>query len=521
MGIGEEAVSGVSGAPTRRGFLGLAGAAGAVLLTSCSSGGSAGSGGPTRGGVLRAAFPGAGAKETMDPHAQRAFVDIARHKAVFDKLVDFDETLRPVPRLAERWDTSDDATVWRFHLRSATFHDGHVLDADDVLYSLARILDPGAVDRRARVSLSDIDLKRSRAAGKRLVEIALRRPNAELPSLLAMTGTAIVRRGYTDPSKPVGTGPFRFRSFTAGRSFTAVRFDDHWEGAAYLDELRVLSAETEARANAVRAGEIEYAHEMTPTFARVVEGRGTVRIVATPRSGAMGIALKTDRPPFDDPDAALAVKLLTDRERLVEVVLGGRGAVGNDMYGLGYNYYPGDVPQRGRDVAEARALLRRTGLLGKEVTFYTSTVADGFVDTANLFAEQAAEAGLRVKIVNGPPETYYTDQLGTGLLGNHRCGAMPIPTYISDRLLTDSRQNATAWKHGDFDDAFGEALATTDDGERARRYGDLQKRIRDDGGLLLWGVPDWLNAVSTRLKGVEPAPPNSVNWARFDRVWLA
>ncbi|QFG22328.1 ABC transporter substrate-binding protein [Actinomadura sp. WMMB 499] len=515
-------MSGAPGAPTRRGFLGLAGgAAGAVLLGACSSGGTAGSGTPVKGGTLRVAFPGAGAKETMDPHAQRAFIDIARHKAVFDKLVDFDETLRPVPRLAERWETGDDATVWRFHLRAATFHDGHVLDADDVLYSLARILDPDAVDRRARVSLSDIDLERSRAVGKRVVEIRLKRPNAELASLVAMTGTAIVRRGYTDPSKPVGTGPFRFTSFTAGRSFAAVRFDDHWEGPAHLDELRILSAETEARANAVRAGEVEYAHEMTPTFARVVDKSRDVRIVATPRSGAMGIAMKTDRPPFDDPDAAMAVKLLADRERLVEVVLGGRGAVGNDMYGLGYNYYPPDVPQRGRDVAEARALLRRSGALNKEVTFYTSTVADGFVDTANLFAEQAAEAGLRVKIVNGPPETYYTDQLETGILGNHRCGAMPIPTYISDRLLTDSKQNATAWKHGDFDDAFGEALSITDAAERTARYGALQRRIRDEGGLLLWGVPEWLNAVSSRLHGVKPAPPNSVNWARFDRVWLA
>lgn len=511
----------VSSGPTRRGFLGLAGAAGAVLLSSCSSGGAAGSGTPARGGTLRAAFPGAGAKETMDPHAQRAFVDIARHKAVFDKLVDLDETLRPVPRLAERWETRDDATVWRFHLRAATFHDGHALDADDVLFSLARILDPTAVDRRARVSLSDIDLGRSRAVGPRVAEVVLRRPNAELPSLLAMTGTAVVRRGYDDPSQPVGTGPFRFASFTAGRSFTARRFDDHWEGAPYLDELRILSAETEARANAVRAGEIEYAHEMTPTFARVVEGRGGVRIVATPRGGALGIAMKTDRPPFDDPDAALAVKLLADRERLVEVVLGGRGAVGNDMYGLGYRYYPGGVPQRGRDVAEARVLLRRTGLLNKEVTFYTSTVADGFVDTARMFAEQAGEAGLRVKIVNGPPETYYTDQLGTGLLGNHRCGAMPIPTYISDRLLTDSGQNATAWRRADFDDAFAEARSVVDDAERTRRYGDLQRRVRDEGGLLIWGVPDWLNAVSARLHGVRPAPPNSVNWARFDRVWLA
>lgn len=503
---------------TRRGFLGMSGAA--ALLSSCSSGGKD-SGTPRKGGTARAVFPGAGAKETMDPHAQRQFVDIARHKTVFDKLVDLDGTLRPVPRLAQRWETRDDATVWRFHLRAATFHDGHVLDVDDVLYSLARILDPKGVDRRARASLSGIDLKRSRAVGKQVVEIVLKRPNAELPALLAMTGTAIVRRGYDDPSKPVGTGPFRFQSFAAGRSFAARRFDDHWDGAAHLDEIRILSAETEARANAVQAGEVEYAHEMTPTFARVIEASRKVRIVAAPRSGAEGIVMKTDRPPFDDPDAAMAVKLLADRRRLVEVIFGGRGVVGNDMYGKGYAYYPGNVPQRERDVAEARTLLRKAGVLNKEVTFYTSTAANGFVDAAHLFAQQAAEAGLRVKVVSGPPESYYTDQLRTGLLGSHRCGAMPIPTYISDRLLTGSQQNATAWKHDDFDKEFSQAQSVVDEKQRTGRYGALQQRIRDQGGLLIWGHPDWLNAVSSRLHGVEAAPPNTVDWARFDKVWLA
>ncbi|MBB4778582.1 ABC transporter substrate-binding protein [Actinomadura livida] len=228
-------------ATSRRGFLGLAGAAGAVLLGACSSGGTESGGTPRRGGAVRAVFPGSGAKETMDPHAQRQFVDIARHKAVFDKLVDLGPTLRPVPRLAERWEANGDATLWRFHLRAAVFHDGHVLDAGDVLYSLARILDPKGVDRRARTSLAGIDLGRSRAAGERVVEIALKRPNAELPSLLAMTGTAIVRRGYADPSKPVGTGPFRFQSFTAGRSFTGRRFDDHWERGSQAVRFRTSS----------------------------------------------------------------------------------------------------------------------------------------------------------------------------------------------------------------------------------------------------------------------------------------
>lgn len=508
---------------TRRGFLGLAGGfTSATLLGSCATDRSgASSAAPKRGGTVRAVFPGAGAKETLDPHAQRQFVDIARHKALFDKLVDFGSDLRPVPRLAREWESNADATVWRFRLRPALFHDGGTLEAEDVLFTLSRILHHDTAEHAAKNTLSVIDLKRSRAVDTHTVELTLRQPNAELPSLLAGTGTSIVRRTYRDVSKPVGTGPFRFHSFDAGRSFTARRFDDHWEGSPHVDEVHILSAETEARASAVQTGEVEYAHEMTATFARIVEANARVRIVSTPGSGAEGIALKTNHPPFDDPKVSMALKLVADRKRLVEVVLGGRGRVGNDMYGEGFQYYPKGLEQRERDVAQARRLLRGSGVLNKKLTFYTSTVADGFIEAAHLFAEQASEAGLRINVTTGPPESYYTDQLTTGQLGSHRCGAMPIPTYISERLLSDSPKNATAWQRKSFDEAFTRAQGTRNAGKRTERYETLQRTVRDKGGLLLWGQSDWLNAVSTRLHGVRPAPPNTVHWARFDNVWLS
>ncbi|WP_261415507.1 hypothetical protein [Streptomyces sp. CBG33] len=126
-----------------------------------------------------------------------------------------------------------------------------------------------------------------------------------------------------------------------------------------------------------------------------------------------------------------------------------------------------------------------------------------------------------MEIVNGPPESYFTDALTKGTVTNHRCGAMTIPTYISERLLTDAPQNQSAWKHDDFDDAFTAARAVVDDDERTARYRSVQATLRDRAGLVLWGHPEWLNAVSSSLQGVKEAPPNTVDWARFDTVWLA
>ncbi|MGZ0151322.1 ABC transporter substrate-binding protein [Kribbella sp. WER1] len=507
----------VSEALGRRGFLGMAGAAGLAAIAGCGTATAE----PKAGGRLRAVYAGGGAKEVLDPHVQSLFVDIARHKAIYEKLVELGPDLKPVPRLAAKWDHDGTATTWRFTLRDATFHDGAKLVADDVLYSLSRIADPAVPDRVAQSSLGTLDLKRSRAIGPSTVELFLTEPNAEFPALLAGIGTQIVRNGFKDPAKPVGTGAFRYVSFEAGRSMVASRYDDYWDGPARIEELHILSADSDARANAVQGGQAEYANDMTATFARTAEAGKTVRIVAAKASTMQAFVMKVDQAPFDNPDVRLAFKLLADRQRLVDVVLAGRGEVGNDLFGKGYQYYPTDLPPRERDVDRAKALLAKAGLVGKQIEIFTADASAGFVAAATLFAEQVAEAGVRLKVTTGSPQTYAKDLLTKGAIGNHRSGAMPIPQYVTDRLLSHSPFNVTHWRRPAFDAAFAAARAVTDEAERSRRYGVLQKTLRDQGGILAWGLPDYLVAVSAKVQGVQAAPPNTLDQGRFDKVWLA
>jgi len=510
----------MSDALNRRGFLGLAGGLGLAALTGCGADGQAAAQ-PTQGGRLRAVYAGGGAKEVLDPHVQSLFVDIARHKAMYEKLVELGPDLKPVPRLAEKWESDAQATTWRFTLRDATFHDGNKLTGEDVLYSLARIADPKVPDRVAQASLATLDLRRSKAIDPRTVELTLSAANAEFPAQLAGIGTQIVRNGFTDPTRPIGTGPFRFVSFDAGRSMVASRYDDYWDDPARIDELHILSADAEARANAVQGGQAEYANDMTATFARTAEAGKTVQIVAAKSSTMQAFVMKCDQPPFDNPDVRMAFKLLADRQRLVDVVLAGRGAVGNDLFGKGYQYDPADLPQRERNVEDAKALLKKAGLVNKEIEIFTADASAGFVEAATLFAEQVGEAGVKLKVTTGSSQTYAKDLLTKGVIGNHRSGAMPIPQYVTDRLLSKSPFNVTHWRRPAFDSAFAAAQVLTDEAARSAKYGDVQKTLRDEGGILAWGLPDYLVAVSARVQGVEAVPPNTLDSGRFDKVWLA
>ncbi|MFI7099808.1 ABC transporter substrate-binding protein [Streptomyces sp. NPDC050161] len=501
---------------------------GALALAGCGTGGSGGeasgddAGPPRRGGRLRAAFAGGGANETLDPHLANLFSDVARAKALFDKLADFGADLAPRPRLASSWQPNKTLDRWTVTLRKAAFHNGRQVTADDVLFSFRRIADPSKAFR-SKADLDPIDLKASRAKGPRTVEFHLKRPTAEFPDVLAAFGAYIVPAGTRSFDEPVGSGPFRFVSFAPGRSTVLRRFDGYWDGAPHLDELEFVAADEEsARVNALLGGQVEYAHELSPATARAHEGRGQIRIVRLKNSAMQAFAMKTDRPPFDDKRVRQAFFLLADRAELVRGALSGAGEIGNDLFGKGYAYYADGLPQRTQDLDRARQLLKQAGAQNLKVTLDTSDVASGFAEAAGIFRDQAAEAGVRITVRNRDKDSYWSDILESGTLCSYRSGAMPIEMHLSQRLLTGSTTNATHWHHKDFDALYRQAQSTADRGERTALYGRMQRRLHSEGGFLVWGFADWIVGTAQRVRGVaRAAPANSLDWARFDKVWLA
>ncbi|MFC9328796.1 ABC transporter substrate-binding protein [Kitasatospora sp. NPDC057015] len=511
----------------RRSFLLSTGAAAlAVTAAGCAttgtSSGSSADTAPQQGGRLRAAFAGGGANETLDPHLANLFVDAARAKAMFDKLADFGPDLAAVPRLAENWEPNPALDTWTVRLRKAAFHDGRPVTADDVLYSYRRMADPKRAFR-AKASLEPVDLTASRALDAGTVEFRLKRPYAEFPNVMAAFGAYIVPKDADVFTEPVGSGPFGFVAFKPGTSLLVKRNTDYWEGAPHLDELEFLVADEEsARVSALLGGQADYAHELNPATARAHEGGGQIDIVRLRNSAMQGFVMKTDRAPFDDERVRQAFFLIADRKELVDGALSGAGEIGNDLFGKGCQYYPASLPQRAQDLERARALLRGAGAENLTVTLDTSPVAAGFVEAAGIFKEQAAKAGVSVEVRVGNKDTYWKDILDGGTFASYRSGAMPIESHISQRLLTKSTTNATHWKQADFDDLYAQAQSTRDPAARTALYERMQRRLHDEGGFLIWGFADWIVATAPKVRGVaEEAPANTLDWARFDKLWLA
>ena len=243
-------------------------------------------------------------------------------------------------------------------------------------------------------------------------------------------------------------------------------------------------------------------------------------LVNSPGSNMLGFAMKTDRAPFDDPRVRRALFLLCDRDELVESVLSGRGQIGNDLFGLGFEHYASAIPSAKATSKPRPPSSPKPGSGDLTITLDTADVGAGFAEAAQIFAEQVREGGVEVEINERNADTYWSEVLTEGQLASYRSGAMPIASHISQRLLTDSPTNVTQWHHADFDELYLNLQSTADETEREALYQEIQQRLHDEGGYLVWGFADWIVGTLPGVHGVEQAPANTLEWARFDKVWM-
>ncbi len=232
-------------------------------------GGTAAAGGKS-GGVL--VFGRSGDSVGLDPARETDGESFYATHQVFDTLVEFKTgTTEVVPALATSWDVSDDNLTYTFHLRKGVkFHDGTPMNADAVVFSLDRQLsedhpyhDYGPWKYWTNyMGMSDI-VESITAKDELTVVFKLQKPEAPFIANLAMDFAGIVSptaykanpEGFA--SNPVGTGPFKFVSWTKDSDIVLDRNEDYWE-PVYLDRLilKVIPDAT-ARWLALQKGEVD------------------------------------------------------------------------------------------------------------------------------------------------------------------------------------------------------------------------------------------------------------------------
>jgi peptide/nickel transport system substrate-binding protein len=509
-----------------------------ALLTGCGgststpSPSSAAGSTPVRGGTLTAGMITGGSTETLNPGIAVTYTDIVRLYSLYDFLFTTGPDVRSlVPGLALSAESNRDASVWTLTLRpGVTWHDGKPFGGDDVVWTLQGWSKSTNYANGFVAGL--IDFPQVRTRGPMTVEIPLTAPTAQFPTILPFYNMPMVQNGSTAASfttRPIGTGPFKFESFTPGSQsvFTANR--DYWQhGGPYVDRFVVNStfANETTRLNALLSGAIHLSPLFPFNFARQQKAAGQVNVFQTPGTGAIDFSMRVDKEPFTDVRVRQAMKLLVDRQALIDGAISGFGVVGDDLWGLYAEYYATSLRAM-YDPEKAKSLLKAAGQENLTVTLPTSPVSPGFVESATLLAEQAAAVGVKIKLQLLSPSVYYTSAGGylTRAFGQDDTDTAPSLTEAWRQWYTRSAPyGETHWANqpgGGDQTLIQAAMAATDPARAEQLWYQAQVQQFEQGGSLVWTYPDWIDAASKTVQGMKTSKSGPVNNYRVLDLWLA
>ena len=323
------------------------------------------SGPPRRGGTLRAAITGGSTADTLDPLDAITNADFSRVDNLYEPLVGLTPDAQAVLVLADEVTPNADATEWTVRLsQGITFHNGKDLTADDVIYTFQTIINPKA-PAAAAAGLSSIDAK----GITKLDSLTLRIP-CTTPFAIAVRSAGHSRLLRRDPGRLQPRGPGRHRRVQAAEL--------HTRHAEHFRPLRRVLADRPAlpgrdshhrlrdatsQVNALLAGQADVVNLLSADVIAVVESQGK-KILISDGGGWNPFTMRVDVAPFNDVRVRQAMRLVVDRLQMLEILFGGTGTLGNDVFGIWAPEYDHALPQRHQDIDQAKSLLKAAGARG-------------------------------------------------------------------------------------------------------------------------------------------------------------
>jgi peptide/nickel transport system substrate-binding protein len=460
-------------------------------------------------------------------------------KLVADGLVDHDASLRVVPRLATSWEFSGDGRVLTFRLRRGVrFHDGVPFTSADVLHTYERIIDPEskAVGRLD----SFLPIERVEAPDPETVRVLYREPYA--PALRAWEVPILPRhldRGETMDGSPlnrapIGTGPFRFVSWEAGRSIALAAYDDYWGGRPFLDDFvfQVIPSQ-ETALQALLAGEVDYAG-MSPVQWEAHGHRAdfdrrfrSVRFVPL---FLYYIAWRTDgsNPFFSDPAVRRALSLALDREGYVRSILRGLGRVAHSPFHpavlapdpeSGAGRFDPDEAARLLDDAGWRidptTGLRARGGIPFRFRLLVFSGGQDHVQFSQVAQESLRQLGIEMSIQRLDWPSLW-GRLKSGdfeaALSGTVPGADPDSLYgMLHSSQIDGGQNYAAFDDPEIDALLERGRRTLDAEARDTIYRRIDRRVEELQPYSFLFYPVVVSALSREVGGVTPSPLGILN----------
>jgi peptide/nickel transport system substrate-binding protein len=466
---------------------------------------------PQQGGVLRIAMPDG--VTSLDPSTLVTTADISYGFMVYDTLTrrSEGEPGSPLyPQLAESWEMSDDALTYTFYLRQGvTFHHGSPFTAQDVAFTLQRLLDPD-LGLSLRSTLSVID--RVEIVDDHTIIFYLTRPSVTLPYLLSSPGTQILPHDRTDEQRttePSGTGPFRFVENTPGERVVMARNENYWEaGLPYVDEVHFLEIpEAATQIASLTSGAVDVIAQVGIENLPALTAAEGIQILESMQGTYPLFAMNVTAEPFDDLRVRQAFKHAIDRNALQQVILQGRGIVLNDQPVTPASPLWAEIPALDYDVEKAKSLLAEAGYAdGLEVTLSIAEVTPRIVDAAVVIQAMLQEVGVTVNLNRVPMGAYWSEHYMQAPFFVSYWGSLGEPDMqLSMAYVTGGSFNESGWSDPRVDALVAESRGEGDLTMRKEQSAEIQQIISHEGGVIIPYLMPILAAARDNVRGFVPS----------------
>ncbi|MBY8886360.1 ABC transporter substrate-binding protein [Streptomyces sp. PTM05] len=453
---------------------------------------------------------------------------------VCESLMKWTPRLKEVPGLAEQA-LHPNPTTWVYDLRPGVhFHDGSVMTADDVVYSLDRQVDPKVGGAWAGVFQNVASITKT---GPLQVTVELKRPDALFPQYMATTaGVVAGEKGVKAAGANWGTstldctGPFKLGTWKKGQSIELDRFADYWGTPAKAGKVTFeFLTDPSARTNAMLTGAVDGGYLIpTESYQRLRdsgvgtlsfgESLSTVNVNITNMKGVLG-----------DPRVRQALSLALDRSGFVKQGLAGNGQVTNALTDKAAWTAAGpqtlktafDLPSATPDLAKAKELIKEAGATGKTVTVATSAIGQDVSLLATAVQAAGTEIGLNVHVKTIAPDAFsalFTDptaRQGIDMFPETYYLSITDPMDLLANFETGNYQNYAGYSDHAYDKLVQQAVGTDDPAKRLATEAKLQQMAVKQN---LWiPVADWPTALfmNKRITGA----PTTISYLYYP--WAA
>jgi peptide/nickel transport system substrate-binding protein len=462
---------------------------------------------PKKGGVLRMGVEGGSPSDSLDPRTYADSIPINISLMLWNCLVEIADNGDATGELFESWEVKPGATEWLFNIRKGvTFTSGKTLDADDVIYSLN--MHRGETKSPAKALLNDItDIKKINA---NQVQILMSNGNLDLPYNLSDYHLIVVPNGFTDWSKPDGTGAFTMEEFQPGVRFVAKRKPgNYWKpnrGNFDRVELRYIG-DAAARSQALMTGQVDVINRVDPKTAALLAKNPKLRISRTPGMGnRFAFVAHTDKDPYTNKDLMLALKYGIDRKKIVDNVFSGYASIGNDhTVGTKMKFYDTKQKQIPYDPDKAKFYYKKSGVTAPIELQVSEGAFSGATDAGQVYQESLAKAGINLDLKRVSGDGYWDNVwLKVPFCAVYWGNRPTIDNQLTSTFFGGLKNpwNDTHFQNEEFSKLLVAARVEMDQKKRTDMYARCQSLIAQNSGMVCFAVQDYLDACNTKLQGL-------------------